>query len=690
MNRLLLALTFSTLTVLAQPQGPFQQNGQADNSPQDDPPSRVARLNWLTGDVAFQPATVDTWTNATLNYPLTTGDHLFVNPGGRAELHVGGTAIRLNSNSNFGFLNLDDSIVQMSLTEGSVEIRLRQLDQNDTFEIDTPNGALTLLRAGEYRVDTNADRNVTVVTVYSGQAEMYQDGNSLLITARQSAQFRDGEGPQVGGQYPRDDFDTFTSARNNAEDALPRGEYVQDSMIGAEDLYAYGRWDTDPLYGPVWMPPVDPGWSPYSQGRWAFVEPWGWTWVDEAPWGFAPFHYGRWAMVRGGWAWIPGARTYRPVYAPALVGFVGGGGFGVSIGWFPLGPREPWVPAWGASRGYINRVNVMHVTNINVVNVTNINYVNRTRVTVVSQADFAGARPVRSSAIQVSPGQIRDAQMIGYGPRIAPVRGSVVIGTSRVAPRIAERAVVAHTPPPPAPVSFQARQQLLQQNNGQPLRRNQVEQLRSRQPDAVVARPAVRAIGGVPGAAPGGEQQARPARQGGGQPATQPSFQQAPQAGQPAPQRPLTPQGRELIPPPAQAPAPAAAPANQDRLGRFPDRMNSRPSGAQPAPQVAPQSAPQAAPQPTRQPAPEIQSQPARPAPTMRPVPERAAPAPEARPAAPPRPERQVERPAERPAPQPAVQPVPAPAKEEPAKQSRPVPRMRPVPQDEKKQDEKK
>jgi hypothetical protein len=540
MNRILFAAALTTATLLAQPQQPMSEQPPAMQQPPmqpmqqeqpGDPPSRVARLNWISGDVAFQPATVDAWSAATLNYPLTTGDHLFVNQGARAELHIGGSAIRLNSNSNFGFLNLSDNIVQMSLNQGSLEIRLRQLDRDDAFEIDTPNGAVTLLRAGEYRLDTDPTRNATMVTVRNGQAQMFQDGNSSLVTAHQTVWFQAGTLPEADTlDRPRDDFDAFVLSRDRMEDGLPRNAYVPESMVGYQDLYAYGHWVYDPTYGQVWVPPVSAGWTPYSTGRWAFVEPWG----------FAPFHYGRWANMRGiGWAWIPGAPSYRPVYAPALVGFIGGGGFGVgvSVGWFPLGPREPWIPAWGASRGYVNNVNVMHVTNINVVNVTNVTYVNRQNVTVVSQADFAGARPVAAAQIRLSPAQIQSAQVLGAAPQVVPARGSVAIGASRPAPQVSARAVVSRTPPPPAPVAFEARQQALSQNHGLPLNTTQVQQLRTQQPAAVVNRPAPDRMNSRP-----------------------PNAQPAPQPQPAAIQRT----------PPAAAPAPAnrQAPTKQTKKGK--------------------------------------------------------------------------------------------------------------------------
>src|SRR5579884_3674778 len=75
---------------------------------QDDPPGRVARLNYISGPVSFQPSGVDDWVNATINRPLTTGDHLWTDRAARADLHVGPAALRLGPETAFEFLNLDD------------------------------------------------------------------------------------------------------------------------------------------------------------------------------------------------------------------------------------------------------------------------------------------------------------------------------------------------------------------------------------------------------------------------------------------------------------------------------------------------------------------------------------------------------------------------------------------------------
>jgi hypothetical protein len=132
-------------------------------------------------------------------------------------------------------------------------------------------------------------------------------------------------------------------------------------MTGYEDLDANGRWSNDPDYGPLWTPSgVSPSWSPYGDGHWAQVQPWGWTWIDNASWGYAPFHYGRWVYAGKRWAWSPGRRIERPIYAPAVVGWTGTGASVAgpnATGWYPLAPWERFRPWYRSSPVYVDRVN---------------------------------------------------------------------------------------------------------------------------------------------------------------------------------------------------------------------------------------------------------------------------------------------------------------------------------------------
>ena len=534
----------------------------------DDPPSRVARLNFQNGTVSFRPGSIEEWTAATLNYPLTTGDHLWTDTGATAEIHVGSTAIRMAPQTALSILNLDDHTVQLSVTQGSVNVRLRNLADDDAFEVDTPNVAATLLRTGEYRIDADGDSNLTTVTVRGGDAEVTGAGAAFTVHARESARISglDSASQDVGPAPALNEFDAWCQARERREEqAGTSARYVPRDMVGYEDLDEYGVWRQDPQYGWVWAPrTVAVGWAPYHNGRWAWVEPWGWTWIDEAPWGFAPFHYGRWAFVAGGWVWAPGRLVVgaRPVYAPALVAFVGGPGFGVglSVGgggvaaWFPLGPGEVYRPAYHVSEVYVRQVNITHVTNISVVSVTNVRYVNQNvvgAVTVVPHEAFISARPVAAVSVRVDARVVAQAQVVGTTALVAPRRESVMVrtgGAAVAAPpaRFAERAVVARTAPPAPPVSFAAKQQALQANPGRPLEPEQTRTLRVNSP---APRPMVRTVtppaGRVNPSAP---------------PRPQPAVTQAPTPAVQRNDRPPQPPQREVQAPHKEEPVTAAHP----------------------------------------------------------------------------------------------------------------------------------
>src|SRR5215831_10996859 len=115
-----------------------------------DPPSRVGRLNYVSGSVSYRPGELDDWSLAVINVPLKTGDHLWTDVNSQAEIHVGSTAIRLAPETAVAFLNLDDHAIQIQLTEGAINLRVRQLPDGDFTEIDTPNSAVSLLRPGIY------------------------------------------------------------------------------------------------------------------------------------------------------------------------------------------------------------------------------------------------------------------------------------------------------------------------------------------------------------------------------------------------------------------------------------------------------------------------------------------------------------------------------------------------------------
>jgi hypothetical protein len=463
-------------------------------SAQDDPPSRVARLNFIEGSVSYQSSDdAQDWVAADPNRPLTTGDNLWSDDNSRGELHVGGTSIRLSSQTGISILNLDDQTLQIQLAQGTIEVRVRDFDPDTAYEIDTPNLAYTITGPGAYRIETSPDGNWTKVTVRAGQGQVTGGGQSYLLNAGQSYSFSgtDQLSYDAEGIPSPDGFEMWSETRDQREDASPSARYVSRDMNGYADLDNNGDWRQDPEYGPVWVPRgVAVGWAPYHDGHWVFVAPWGWTWVDSQPWGFAPFHYGRWAIVGGTWGWVPGPPAVRPVYAPALVAFVGGGpgGFGVSVGfgggfagvaWFPLGPRDVYLPSYQVSQAYVTRINVTNTRVVNVAQVTNVynTYHNTTvvnnvtinnrvtytyannaaAVTAVSRETFVGARPVAAASVRVTADQLKTVHVVEAAP-LTPTRASYVSASARVTPTsaqpkvaFAQRPIVARIAPPAPP-----------------------------------------------------------------------------------------------------------------------------------------------------------------------------------------------------------------------------------------------
>ena len=98
-----------------------------------DPPSRVARLGYMTGEISFSPAGENDWVRAAINRPLTTGDRLWADAGARAEIQVGGAMIRMNAGTSLSVLNLDDRIVQLQLTQGTLNVRVRRFEPNQVL-----------------------------------------------------------------------------------------------------------------------------------------------------------------------------------------------------------------------------------------------------------------------------------------------------------------------------------------------------------------------------------------------------------------------------------------------------------------------------------------------------------------------------------------------------------------------------
>ncbi len=425
-----------------------------------DPPERVAVADLVEGSVAAQFAGAGDWTSDLANRPLTSGDKLWVDADSRAELHLGSTAIRLGANTGLQFLNVADSVAQLRLSAGSMNVRLRYLSPDEAVEVDTPNSAISLLQAGEYRIDVSDTGDAVTVAVWRGQAEVAGQSQSFTLEQQQLGEFQGSGtlGVEFSDLPAADSLDQWSQYLDQREDASLTANFLSRDESGYMELDGSGDWQSDPDYGEVWYPPVSPGWAPYSQGCWVWIAPWGWTWIDDAPWGFVPFHYGRWVHVRSGWAWSPGQLTVRPVYAPALVAW--GTGPNAAVVWIPLGYNEIYRPSMHVSNTYLRRVNVSNTYIDSTVSMDYKtlakapHYANQSipgAVMAAAPETFMAARAVNREQKPVALNQIVMAAGNSLSPTprsrvraASPARGAAPVPP----PRIFSRAIVARSAPP--------------------------------------------------------------------------------------------------------------------------------------------------------------------------------------------------------------------------------------------------
>ncbi len=450
---------------------------------QTDPAGRVGRLNHAEGTVTSSPAGDNEWTEAEANRPVTRGDRLWTNKASRAEVQIGSSAVRMDAQTQLEILALDDQSAQISLTQGTVHVRVRSLPEGENFEIDTPNLAYRAAYPGDYRIDVDAARGTTRVTIHSGTGTVYgENGQALPLGGGQQITFRGRTLAKLAAQEspPQDNFDRWAAERNRREDQSVSARYVPREVVGYQSLDAHGQWTQDATHGAVWFPQgTSAKWAPYRDGRWEWIAPWGWTWIDDAPWGFAPSHYGRWAMIGSRWGWVPGRIALRPIYAPALVAFIGGGSAATpwsipvaagrpGIAWFPLAPGEAWQPGYPASPFYISSVNR------NMPPQAGPSWAHQARpeaLTAMTAEDFHRGRPVRGSWLRVAGNALAKAQIVAPPPMPADKAFAArerPVNTARAAPT---------TPADIRPVTAAAQASPQQQQTSQQL--SQLEQGKS-------------------------------------------------------------------------------------------------------------------------------------------------------------------------------------------------------------------
>ena len=151
-----------------------------------------------------------------------------------------------------------------------------------------------------------------------------------------------------------------------------------------------------------------------------------------------PYHWSSKGLVRGDAANDLIGFVADPVYAPALVGYLGdpasvlaSAAAGALVGWFPLGPGEAYWPSYNNDAGYIRAVNTGIVADPGNLGArpsgdaasANLNFANRRFATVVPQQVFATAQRVGRAALPVAAAAALHAAVTAQAPQFHPANG---------------------------------------------------------------------------------------------------------------------------------------------------------------------------------------------------------------------------------------------------------------------------
>jgi hypothetical protein len=345
------------LLPVASPPLPAQEPGGEEGEGRE-----YSRALKAEGDVrlvrAYDGETVPLETNV----PVVAGDRIEAGSGSRLEIQLSdGSYVRaagparLDVHSLADPLGEEQALTHLRLESGDLSVDLTGAGGDDgrDFQVDTPACTLYPMTRGLVRLHVDADGRARV-WVREGVAEVAGAGRTHLLRGGQSTECAPGEPPsKPGASLPRlDAFERWVDERRGELGEAVADEETLEELPEAVQPYAgelslYGRWQTVPTYGLVWIPSSLPSaWYPYYYGYW-LGSPIGYTWVSYEPWGWAPYHYGRWSWAVGiGWVWIPGG-----VFSGAWVQWYPGPAY---VAWVPLGWRD--LPAINVgvifSRGY--------------------------------------------------------------------------------------------------------------------------------------------------------------------------------------------------------------------------------------------------------------------------------------------------------------------------------------------------
>ena len=226
----------------------------------------AASLDFVSRNVYVQPGGEGDWINALPGIGLLDGDYVWADPDARAEISLNSGAVRMSAETGLTLLDLGNYGTRLHMTMGTVMVHWS--GPGGSFSVETPNLLFSLQQPGDYRIDTNASGDESVLTVWAGRGEATGGGSLFVVESGQRASFGGlSHLTETVQELPdRDDFDTWAFSRDHPLQPAPPSESSGDDQSAEAQDYpdtriptepgAAGHWHYDPVFGPYWAPEI--------------------------------------------------------------------------------------------------------------------------------------------------------------------------------------------------------------------------------------------------------------------------------------------------------------------------------------------------------------------------------------------------------------------------------------------------
>src|SRR5262249_27720333 len=160
------------------------------------------------------------------NYPIMSGDNLWIEGDGRAEIDYGSGQLRLAGGTSLHVSRLDDRALTLFVAQGRVILHVRVLEPGESVRIDAPTTQVQLNRSGVYRIDVAPDTQALILVVREGDADVLLAGMAQQVQAGQMVTVMNPAIAEIREAVGVDGFDTWSADRDRHYDRSRSLAYV--------------------------------------------------------------------------------------------------------------------------------------------------------------------------------------------------------------------------------------------------------------------------------------------------------------------------------------------------------------------------------------------------------------------------------------------------------------------------------